>query len=63
MEVEERIVKIVIFMLRYLKENNAHWRKIKKTQMKPLKMKNAISDMTNTPHGIINKVDTVEKNY
>lgn len=31
--------------------------------MKPLKMKNAISDMTNTPHGIINKVDTVEKNY
>lgn len=31
--------------------------------MELLKMKNTISEMTNTPDGIINRVDTGEKNY
>lgn len=63
-EVEESVVNICYNYIQVFKGEHEHWRKnkrYKKDQMELLKMKNTISEMTNTPGGIFNRLDTVEK--
>lgn len=59
-----KIVNIVTIIFRYLKENMNNGEKNKryeKYQMELVKVKNTISEATNIPDGIFNRLDTVGK--